>query len=88
MVSKKVIVTNVTGLHLRPAGVMCNLALKFPCRVNLKIRESNVNAKSVLGVLSACVKEGEEVEIICDGEQEEEALAEMISLIENKFNEA
>ena len=39
------------------------------------------NAKSVLSVLGACVKSGEEIEIICDGIDEEEALEDMVNSI-------
>lgn len=88
MVSAKAVIQNETGLHLRPAGTLCTVALRYSCKINLKIREANVNAKSVLGVLSACIKQGEEVEIVCDGEQEQEALTKIISLIENQFQEA
>ena len=33
MVHKKVIVKNPTGLHLRPAGVLCNEAVKYKSRI-------------------------------------------------------
>ncbi|MBE5961181.1 MAG: HPr family phosphocarrier protein [Lachnospiraceae bacterium] len=82
MVSKKVIVKNETGLHLRPAGNLCKLALKYPCKIELKTESRAVNAKSVLGLLSAGVKSGECVEIVCDGEKEEEALEKIIDAIE------
>ena len=81
---EKVVVKNETGLHLRPAGNLCKLALKYPCKVELKSENRIVNAKSVLGLLSACVKSGEEVEIVCDGDQEEEALEEIIAAIEGE----
>ncbi len=84
MRSEKVVVKNETGLHLRPAGNLCKLALKYPCKVELKSENRIVNAKSVLGLLSACVKSGEEVEIVCDGDQEEEALEEIIAAIEGE----
>lgn len=87
MVSAKAVIQNETGLHLRPASDLCTAALKYPCRVNLKIGNADVNAKSVLGVLSACVKQGEEVEIVCDGEQEQEALEDIITLIQCRFHE-
>ena len=35
MVSQKVRVKNPSGLHLRPAGVLCSTALQFKCRVRL-----------------------------------------------------
>ena len=73
MVSKKVTVKNSTGLHLRPAGNLCKEAVKYKCRVEFRHREGTANAKSVLSVLGACVKCGDEIEIICTGEDEEEA---------------
>lgn len=87
MVRGKVVILNEKGLHMRPAGSFCKCALDFPCNVLMKIRDYNVSAKSILGVLSACVKYGEEIEILCDGTEEEEALLALLSLAENKFNE-
>ena len=51
MVSKKVVVTNEEGLHLRPAGVLCKEALKFISSVHFTFGNKNCNAKSVLNVL-------------------------------------
>lgn len=70
MVSQKVRVKNPSGLHLRPAGVLCSTALQFKCRVRFTFREATVNAKSVLSVLGACVKEGDEITFECEGEDE------------------
>ena len=78
MVSKKVKIINPTGLHLRPAGMFCNTAVKF---------KSQANAKSVLSVLGACVKQGDEIELICEGEDEGEALAAMVSAVEDGLGE-
>lgn len=75
MVTDKVTVNNSNGLHLKPAGFLCSKALEYESLITLKIRNKEVNAKSVLGVLSACIKQGEEVQIICQGQDEEEALA-------------
>ena len=47
----------------------------------------NTNAKSVLSVLGACVKCGDEVEFVCDGEDEEEALKTLINAIESGLGE-
>ena len=67
MVSQKVRVKNPSGFHLRPAGVLCSTALQFKCRVRFTFREATVNAKSVLSVLGACVKEGDEITFECEG---------------------
>lgn len=37
MVSKKVVITNPTGLHLRPAGLFCQTALEFACKITFRI---------------------------------------------------
>ena len=73
MVSGKVVIKSETGLHLRPASDLCNLAIGFSCKIELKTENRIINAKSVLGVLSACIRHEDEVELVCDGENEEEA---------------
>jgi phosphocarrier protein len=81
MVSQKVVIDNLTGLHLRPAGILCTLALEFDCSVKFKYAKGVANAKSVLSVLGACIKCGDEIEFICEGKDEEEALKKMIEAV-------
>ena len=88
MVSQKVTVHNPSGLHLRPAGNLCKEALKYKCRVELLLQGNEANAKSVLSVLGACVKCGDEIEYRCTGEDEDAALAAMVALTERGFGEA
>ena len=67
MVRQKVVIKNPTGLHLRPAGNLCKEAIKYKSLITFTFRDSTANAKSVLSVLGACVKCGDEIELICDG---------------------
>lgn len=87
MVSSKVVIKNPTGLHLRPAGILCKIAIGFRSKVNIQFKETTANAKSVLGVLGACIKTGDEIELICEGEDEEEALATLTKAIESGLGE-
>ena len=87
MVSQKVVIKNPTGLHLRPAGVLCKEAMKYKALITFTFHEVSANAKSVLSVLGACVKEGDEVEFVCEGEDEDEALKNIIGAIENGLGE-
>lgn len=81
MVSRKVTVRNEQGLHLRPAGELCKKAVEYESTsVMIRVREKEYNAKSVLGILSACVHRDEEIELICKGPQEEEALQALTEL--------
>lgn len=83
MLRQKVVICNLTGLHLRPAGMFCKTAMEFECQITFKCRNTTANAKSVLSVLGACVKEGDTIEIICDGEGEAEALKRMVEAVES-----
>lgn len=83
MVSRKVVLNNPTGLHLRPAGFLCREASKYKCSVHFIYKNSDVNAKSVLSILGACVKWHDEIEVICDGPDETQALDSVIHMIES-----
>ena len=87
MVRQKVVIKNPTGLHLRPAGILCKEAMQFKSLITFTFRESTANAKSVLSVLGACVKCGDEIEFICEGEDEADALKSLVSAIENGLGE-
>ncbi|MBR3516261.1 MAG: HPr family phosphocarrier protein [Lachnospiraceae bacterium] len=87
MVTQKVVIKNPTGLHLRPAGNLCKEAMKFRSMITFTFRENTANAKSVLSVLGACVKSGDEIELICEGEDEEEALESLVAAIESGLGE-
>ena len=81
MLSYKVTVRNPSGLHLRPAGLLCGEAITF------QYDGGTANAKSVLSVLGACVKSGDEITLICDGEDEQAAIDALASLIESGLGE-
>ena len=78
MISQKITVNNPSGLHLRPAGALCNEAIKYGAKSN---------AKSVLSVLGACVKCGDEIELICDGTDEQAAMEALTSAISSGLGE-
>ena len=81
MVQNNIVVNIPAGLHLRPISVLCNRAIDFKSTITIRIGEKSVNAKSVLGVLSACVKHGDEIELICEGPDEVAAISELSEMI-------
>ena len=87
MVSAKVQIKNPTGLHVRPAGLFCQTAAEFESRITFTIGNTVGNAKSVLSVLGASVKVGDELEIICEGPDEEKALETMVKVVEDGLGE-
>ena len=87
MVSKTLTVVNPSGLHLRPAGVLSQTAMKFKCDVIIECGEKRIVAKSVLNVMAAGIKCGTEITLICDGEDGDEALATITNAIEGGLGE-
>lgn len=82
MVTHKLIVKEPLGLHLRPASVICETSLSFQAKVTIRKGNQTANAKSVLGLLAARVTQGDEIEIICDGLDEQEAMQALIALFD------
>ena len=91
MVSEKVTIKNPTGLHLRPAGLFCKTAMQYESKITIekksKMEDITANAKSVLSVLGACIKSGDSITIVCEGEDEEAALQEMVRIVEDGLGE-
>lgn len=83
MTKQNVTVKNQTGLHLRPAGIVCRTAMLYKSHITIGFGNTTVNAKSVLSVLGAGVKAGDVIEVSCEGEDENEALEAMVNLFEN-----
>lgn len=70
----KVTVIDPVGLHARPATVAVNAASKFKCEVKVAYNGRSVNMKSIMGVMSLGIPTNSEIEISCDGEDEDEAV--------------
>lgn len=87
MVSKKLLLTNAQGFHMRPASVFANAMGKYSCDVMIRYNENEYNAKSLLNIIAACIKCGSEIEVICNGADENEALSEAVQLIESGLGE-
>lgn len=87
MVTKKIQVVNPSGLHLRPAGMLCQTAMKFKSKIDILFEDKKINAKSVLNVMASGVKCGSDIEICCEGEDEKEALEAVCRLIQEGLKE-
>jgi phosphocarrier protein len=68
---------------MRPASVLCNTAQKFQSKVTVTFRDGSVNSISLLNLLGACVKCGEEIELNCDGTDESEAMQALVAAVES-----
>ena len=87
MLSKTLTIENSEGLHMRPAGVVAKEMGKFVCDVTIVFGDKRINAKSLINIISACIKTGEEITFECDGEDEEAAMAKVEELASQNFGE-
>ncbi|MBQ7424980.1 MAG: HPr family phosphocarrier protein [Lachnospiraceae bacterium] len=83
MVSQKITVTNEQGMHMRPASVFSQAMTPFASTVKINFNGNTYDAKSVMMLMSACIKCGAEIEVECDGADEQDALKKAIELIES-----
>ena len=82
MVSNKLVINLPLGLHLRPISNLCNQAADFKSTILIKMGNKCVNAKSLISVLSAGIRFKDEIELCCEGSDEEEALELLSRMIE------
>lgn len=76
MVSEKIVVDSALGIHLRPAGAMCDKAIKYNSKIMFTYGEGKTaNAKSVISILASGVQCGDEIELTAEGDDEQEALS-------------
>ena len=90
MKSAQFVVTDPVGLHARPAALFVKLANKFSSNIsicNLSTSGKWANAKSILGVLTCGVKQGDQIEVKAEGIDESEAVEALEKLVASDFAE-
>ena len=87
MVSKEFTINNELGMHMRPASLLSQMAAKYQSNITVKHNGKDFNAKSVMLLMTALIKCGSEIEVVCDGPDEEKALAELSEFIESGMGE-
>lgn len=83
MITQIITLKNEEGLHARPATEIAKNASKYTCTVKLDVRGIEYNAKSVLNIMSAGIKNNTQIKIICDGVDEKQALTSLLETFEN-----
>jgi len=87
MVEKKITIKNKLGLHARAAVKFVNLANRFISSVRIEKDGSEIDGKSILGILTLAATQGSEIILRIAGQDEENALQALTALINNKFQE-
>ena len=87
MLEKELIIKNKLGMHARPSSVLVQAASKFKSEIIIEKENRKINAKSILDIMMLAAEFGTKIKLIINGNDEKEALEEISTLFENKFNE-
>jgi len=87
VISQTVKVQNLMGVHARPAAQFVKIASKYKSDVYISKNGREINGKSIMGVMMLAAEIGSELLLKIDGEDQEQAMAALVELINNKFYE-
>lgn len=88
MKRKQVKIVNAQGLHARAASLFVAKAGTFDSDIDVLHDETRINAKSIMGIMSGGIGQGETIIIEADGDDEDEAIETLTELVESGFDEA
>jgi phosphocarrier protein HPr len=87
MVERTVQILNKNGLHARPAAEIVKLAAKYRSEITISRDGTEVNGKSIMGVMMLAAECGASIVLRADGEDAAQAIDAIAALIANKFGE-
>jgi len=87
MIEREVTVTNRAGIHARPAAMIVQTASRFESRIMLGKDNEEINAKSIMGIITLGAGYDTVLTMRVEGSDEQEAADALASLFENRFQE-
>ena len=87
MIKSSITISNKLGLHARASAKLTKLAGGFRSEIHLSRAGRRINAKSIMGVMMLAAGLGAEIEIECEGADEQQAMDALLALINDKFGE-
>ena len=85
--TKELTVSNKLGIHARPAAQFVKVANRFACNIFVEKDGEKVNGKSIMGLMMLAAGPGSRLTVYAEGNDASQALTEIESLLEKKFNE-
>ncbi len=87
MIQKDIVISNKLGLHARAAVKFVNLANRFKSTVKVVKEATEIDGKSILGILTLAATQGSQITLRISGKDEEEAMKALTALVKDKFGE-
>jgi len=87
MKEKTVTILLPDGIHARPAAIFVQKASSYPdTSIKIKRNGVEVDAKSIMNIMMLALTHGSEITIVADGKEEDKAIEELSTLVNNNFN--
>ena len=87
MNEKEVTIKNRAGIHARPAALIVQVANEFDSEIFMEKNGNKINAKSIMGIITLGAAYNATISVTAEGEDEEAAVAAIVRLFENRFEE-
>lgn len=87
MIRESITIINKLGLHARAAAKLVGCAERFESSIKLGRGDREVDGKSIMSVMMLAASCGTDIELIIDGEDENQAREALVELINNRFDE-
>ncbi|PCK09517.1 MAG: phosphocarrier protein HPr [Alteromonadaceae bacterium] len=86
-IEQQVQIINKLGLHARAATKFAGIANKYVCSVKVDFQGKVIDGKSIMALMLLAAAKGSEITLITEGEDAQQALDSIATLINNKFDE-
>ena len=87
MTQKEVTIKNRAGIHARPAALLVQKANEFKSEIFMEKDGTKINAKSIMGIITLGAAYNSNLTIVAEGADEEEAVAALAKMFDNRFEE-
>jgi phosphotransferase system HPr (HPr) family protein len=85
---RRAILVNAAGLHARPCHAIVSLALEYACELRISLDGREVDARSILELMTLCAPQGSELLLRAEGEGASELLDRVEAWIAAGFDES
>jgi phosphocarrier protein HPr len=86
-VSREVLISNQRGLHARASAKFVNVASQVPAKVEVEKDGHRVCGTSIMGLMMLGAAMGDSIVIHAEGTDSEDALLQLVQLVEERFGE-
>ena len=87
MIKTPVVVRHRKGIYGKPIALLVQEESQYASQIYIMVNGKKINAKSIMNLMAACIKQGSEIEIKCSGDNEEACLKAAVALVESGLGE-